>query len=1106
MLPVAAWPGLAVFAALLIAAVFMAAHGAAVLAPATGIFTEANGDVIEICADAACTSHTTAFAPGKRVYVRVTTTRVSSRSSGNIQLRNYLQSWVASGAWTQTSSSSPYVYTGSVLIPANSPNYLKITGLVKKGTPALDFEVQLGISTLTTQYMKFYADAARTDESYTFRPGAVVYVSAYGSGGAYSSSYTAGNNRLYDFTNAAKYSWTAPAVTQNSRMYNFPLALPGAGSLIDGDWYDLRTLLKNTGNGVIEHMSDMIQIDNTPPVGAIASPAASDYVKGTVPVSGTASDATSFYQYQLDYGAGASPGSWTAIATGSSPVTNGSLGAWDTTAAADGAYTLRLRVWDRAGWDPSAPTTVTVPVNVDNNPPVISGVAVSAVTGTSATVTWNTDKTASSQVFYGTSSGSYPDSTVLDTTQVTSHSQNLGGLSPGTNYFYKVCSADGGNNNACSAESTFTTAYVTVLQPFAGIGDDTEFGTGQPSWNWGADQYLRVGDLAADPDIVTMRSALKFDLAGIPANASILSANLSLYQMAQGDTSAPFLVAFGLTRAWTSGTLAGSQPADGATWNTADGTSAWTSPGGDYSSFLGWTQGANSTGAWLTWSLNTASVQGWVSNPAANYGLILKNLFESAGGSDLKKFYSSDYTGDATLRPKLVVVWRPATVGYQTAPKIGEVRAENIHTASADIKWSTDDNASSQVCYGTTTSYGACTAVTDAGGVNQHLVTLSGLTVDQDYHYKVVSTDTSGNSAGSADQVFHTARLITITATQDTWISSAASKQNLNFGGDTDIDVGENGAAEARRGLLRFDLSAIPYGSTINNATLSLNEHSQADTSTPALGVYYVLPAKLWTEGTGTGTASGDGATWLSYDGPGADTWSSPGGDGDFNATASATASALDVSGGAGWVNWDVSGLAQSWISGSVANNGVFIKKTSGSGATDFKSFYSADYANAMLRPKLVIEYVPAPVSITMTISGTYNRDGSSGGGTGVDFGQVDPLKPYVIGSGGTPPAPYAVQLSLQSNALWSLSVAASSDLTLQSNPADTISVANLAWKASGSADPWRPFQTASDPITSGYPVLTPQTFGYDFQLNIPNVATPGSYITKVVYTAAYAG
>ncbi len=1106
MLPVAAWPGLAFFAALLIAAVFMAARGAAVLAPATGIFTEANGDMIEICADAACTSHTTAFAPGQRVYVRVTTTRVSSRSSGNIQLRNYLQSWVASGVWTRTSSSSPYVYTGSVLIPASSPNYLKLTGRVKNSMTALDFEVQLDISTLTAQYMKFYADPARTDESYTFRPGAVIYVSAYGSGATYSGSNTGSNNRLYDFTNAAKYSWAAPAVTQNGKMYNFLLKLPGAGSLNDRDWYDLRTLLKNTGGGVIEWMSDMIQIDSTPPTGAIASPAANDFVKGTVAVSGTASDATSFYQYQLDYGAGASPGSWTAIATGSSPVTNGSLGAWDTTATADGAYTLRLRVWDRAGWDPSAPTTVTVLVNVDNNPPVISNVAVSAVTGTAATVAWNTDKTASSQVFYGTSSGNYPESTALDTTQVTSHSQNLGGLIPGTKYYYKVCSADGGGNNACSAESTFTTEYVTVLQPFAGIGDDTGFGTGQPDWNWGADQHLRIGDLAADPNIMTMRSALKFDLSGIPANASIISANLSLYQMAQGDTSTPFLVAFGLTRAWTPGTLTGSQPADGATWNTADGTSAWASPGGDYGAFLGWTIGANSTGAWLSWSLDTAAVQGWVANPATNYGLIVQNLFENSGGNDLKKFYSSDYTGDATLRPKLVVVWRPATVGYQTAPKIGEVRAENIHASSAEIKWSTDENASSQVCYGTTTSYGACTAVTDAGGVNQHVVSLSGLAADQDYHYKVVSTDTAGNSAQSADQVFHTARLITITATQDTWISSAASKQYLNYGGDTDIDAGENGAAEVRRGLLRFDLSAIPYGSTINNATLSLYEHAQADTSMPALGVYYVLPAKLWTAGSGTGTASGDGATWLSYDGPGADTWSSPGGDGDFNATASATASALDVSGGAGWLNWDVSGLAQSWISGAVANNGVLIRKISGSGAADFKSFYSADYSTAMLRPKLVVEYVPAPVSITMTVSGTYNRDGSSGGGAGIDFGQVAPLKPYVIGSGGMPPTPYAVQLSLQSNALWSLSVAASSDLTLQSNPADTINIANLAWKASGSADPWRPFQTTSDPITSGYPGLAPQTFGYDFQLNIPNVATPGTYNTKVVYTAASAG
>ena len=87
--------------------------------------------------------------------------------------------------------------------------------------------------------------------------------------------------------------------------------------------------------------------------------------------------------------------------------------------------------------------------------------------------------------------------------------------------------------------------------------------------------------------------------------------------------------------------------------------------------------------------------------------------------------------------------------------------------------------------------------------------------------------------------------------------------------------------------LIKFDLSSIPAGSTINSATMSLYQHAQRDTSTPQLGIYDASQA--WTEGSGTGTVTADGATWQSYDGVG--NWSAAGG--DFNGSAQATAESL---------------------------------------------------------------------------------------------------------------------------------------------------------------------------------------------------------------------
>ena len=51
------------------------------------------------------------------------------------------------------------------------------------------------------------------------------------------------------------------------------------------------------------------------PTAILTAPAANQALSGTVTISGTASDALAFKEYQLEYGAGASPGSWTSLGT-----------------------------------------------------------------------------------------------------------------------------------------------------------------------------------------------------------------------------------------------------------------------------------------------------------------------------------------------------------------------------------------------------------------------------------------------------------------------------------------------------------------------------------------------------------------------------------------------------------------------------------------------------------------------------------------------------------------------------------------------------------------------------------------------------------------------
>ena len=91
--------------------------------------------------------------------------------------------------------------------------------------------------------------------------------------------------------------------------------------------------------------------------------------------------------------------------------------------------------------------------------PNISSVASSTGTST-ASITWNTNEGANSQVDYGTTT-SYGSQTTLDTSYVTSHTVNIIGLTPGTLYHFRVRSIDQSSNLAISVDYTFTTTANT---------------------------------------------------------------------------------------------------------------------------------------------------------------------------------------------------------------------------------------------------------------------------------------------------------------------------------------------------------------------------------------------------------------------------------------------------------------------------------------------------------------------------------------------------------------------------------------------------------------------------------------------------------------------
>jgi fibronectin type 3 domain-containing protein len=139
--------------------------------------------------------------------------------------------------------------------------------------------------------------------------------------------------------------------------------------------------------------------------------------------------------------------------------------------ASNTPYTYTVTAFDAAGNVSQPSNSVNVTTPAVTTPPVISNVSVSPAQ-TSATVTWTTDTSSSSQVAYGTTTA-YGSTTPLDPTLVTAHSQTISGLTPGQLYHFSVTSADGSGNSSTSPDSTFTTLANAPLAIDAQVSTHT---------------------------------------------------------------------------------------------------------------------------------------------------------------------------------------------------------------------------------------------------------------------------------------------------------------------------------------------------------------------------------------------------------------------------------------------------------------------------------------------------------------------------------------------------------------------------------------------------------------------------------------------------------
>jgi RHS repeat-associated protein len=195
-----------------------------------------------------------------------------------------------------------------------------------------------------------------------------------------------------------------------------------------------------------------------------------------------------------------------------------------------------------------------------------------------------------------------------------------------------------------------------VLQPDPRDGQSTlvdDIGGSTECGNYGVDEFVNVGN-----DGWRERSLLRFDLAGLPANADVTTATLSAY-MSETPYNAITIGAHRVTAAWTEGSGSwGECTYDGASWASRTGTDQWAAPGGDYVSTAAATKSHAATDGpgWDAFDV-TSIVRSWASGGAANHGILLRATDEAPGTNRATwiGYHSDDYTVSPTLRPKLAV-------------------------------------------------------------------------------------------------------------------------------------------------------------------------------------------------------------------------------------------------------------------------------------------------------------------------------------------------------------------------------------------------------------------------------------------------------------------
>ena len=375
-------------------------------------------------------------------------------------------------------------------------------------------------------------------------------------------------------------------------------------------------------------------------------------------------------------------------------------------------------------------------------PRITSAPTAGRTTDTSAVIVWSTNEPSNSSVRYGTTSDNL-DVVVSSADNVAAHVVTLTGLAASTKYYYQAQSRDAAGNTSADAPEPayFTTdaapdtappriTGVATVESKADTSAVITWTTDEPSnsiveygvtTSYGLAQTIsgnqESGNSTSHKVTLTGLSAsttYNFRVGSVDAagNGPSWSGNDTFKTEATPDTAAPVI---------TSAPAVTGQTMDSAaiTWTTDEPSNSIVEYWVEASNVFTATRGVNS-------ALHSVTLTGLASSTTYNFRVGSR---DAKGNGPTFSESSSFKTYD-----------KPDT----TAPRISEQPgARSVGSTTAEIVWKTSEPGNSIVDYGTTTTFTSTQTIAESVGL--HSVSLTGLTPNTRYYYRVATVDAQGN-------------------------------------------------------------------------------------------------------------------------------------------------------------------------------------------------------------------------------------------------------------------------------------------------------------------------------------------------------------------------